>query len=139
MGKLHWIFLGINVVVAGWISLTSPGQAQVFNPSDTSGTNVFNNTAPQFGPGQGGLSPQTIQTANQISKELTDAQNAFAAAERAAAETTRRFATGTAEEPCVNPESVRLNQATEAAKKFLGTLNEEQIEQLQSNPTSRIW
>lgn len=104
--------------------------------SDTSGGNVFNNTAPRF-PSRPGLSPDTLATANRLSQELTDARNAYNTTEQEATRVTRRFARGPGES-CVNPALSRLNEAIRASEEFLSGLSSTQLEQLKS-ANLKIW
>lgn len=137
MGRMNQVLTIASVAIVGWMNISSPTQAQVSNQSDTSGTNVFNNPAPQFGSG-GQVNPAIVNTATQTSQELRSSQEAFNAAQQAAAQVTRRFASGTADQVCENPASARLNQAVDAARAFLERLNGEPA-QPASNPASRIW
>lgn len=123
------------VVGVGICTATSVG-AQPPNQSDTSGTNVFNNTAPRFRT-PAGLDPELVNRASQISQELTDAQNAYNAAEQAAAQTVRRYAVRPTE-PCVNPVLDRLNRAVEQARTFLAGLDQNQLDQLKATGL-KIW
>jgi hypothetical protein len=134
MRSLSW---AVGIALIGGVGLATPVGAQVTNQSDTGGTNTFNNVAPRFAPGQI-LTPELISTANQLSQDLADAQNAFNTAETEASRTPRRFARGPGED-CVNPALSRLNEAVQASQEFLNGLSAEQLEQLRRTANLKIW
>lgn len=128
----------IGIVLIGGMSLDAPASAQQqTNESSVTGTNTFNNTAPRFGPGPI-LTPALIATANRLSQDLADAQNAYNTAETEASRTPRRFARGPGED-CVNPALSRLNEAVQASQEFLSGLSAEQLEQLRRTANLKIW
>lgn len=111
--------LGIaGIAIVGCVSVSCPVYAQATNQSDTSGTNVFNSSAPQF-PSSSPVSPAVVNAAAQTSQSLADAKRAFDAAERAASLVTRQFSAGAADPTCQNPVSNQLNQSVDAARAFL--------------------
>jgi len=126
----------VGVALVGGGLWAGSAQAQVNNQSDTSGTNVFNNTAPRF-PSRPGINPDTLATANRLSQELTEARNAYNTIEQEATRAPRRFARGPGEE-CVNPALSRLNEAIKASQDFLSGLDSTQLEQLRS-ANLKIW
>lgn len=134
MRSLSW---AVGIALIGGVGLATPVGAQVTNQSDTGGTNTFNNVAPRFAPGQI-LTPELISTANRLSQDLADAQNAFNTAETEASRTPRRFARGPGED-CVNPALSRLNEAVQASQEFLNGLSAEQLEQLRRTANLKIW
>ncbi len=130
-----WI---LGIVLATGISTAPAVHAQAApNQSDTSGTNVFNNTAPRFGP-RPGANADLIRTATRLSQELTDAQNAYNQAEQAATQSVRRFARGPGQ-PCVNPALARLNQAIQQAQTFVQQLDSQELQRLRATPGLKIW
>lgn len=131
--RMLWIS---GVLLAAGICTAAPASAQTPNQSDVTGTNVFNNTAPRFRT-PAGLDTELVTRAGQISQELTDAQTAYNAAEEAASRAVRRFAVRPSE-PCNNPALDRLNRAVEAARTFLGGLDQNQIDQLRASGL-KIW
>ena len=133
MRSLSWV---VGIALIGGVGLATPASAQN-NQSDIGGTNTFNNVAPRFAPGQI-LTPELISTANRLSQDLADAQNAFNTAETEASRTPRRFARGPGED-CVNPALARLNEAVQASQEFLNGLSAEQLEQLRRTANLKIW
>ncbi len=133
MRSLSWV---MGIALIGGVVATTPAHAQS-NQSDIGGTNTFNNTAPRFAPGPI-LTPALIATANRLSQDLADAQNAYNTAETEASRTPRRFARGPGED-CVNPALSRLNEAVQASQEFLSSLSPEQLEQLRRTANLKIW
>ena len=136
MRNTRWLSWMVGVALVGGGLWAGSAQAQVNNQSDTSGTNVFNNTAPRF-PSRPGINPDTLATANRLSQELTEARNAYNTIEQEATRVPRRFARGPGEE-CVNPALSRLNEAIKASQDFLSGLDSTQLEQLRS-ANLKIW
>jgi hypothetical protein len=136
MRNTRWLSWMVGVALVGGGLWTGSAQAQVNNQSDTSGTNVFNNTAPRF-PSRPGVNPDTLATANRLSQELTEARNAYNTIEQEATRVPRRFARGPGGE-CVNPALSRLNEAIKASQDFLSGLDSTQLEQLRS-ANLKIW
>lgn len=137
MSRLSWILGTASIALLSEISMAAPAIAQTPNQSDTSGINVFNNTAPRFAPSPG-LNADVISTASRISQELTAAQNAYNAAEQAAGQSVRRFARRQTPE-CVNPALGRLNQAVSEARAFVEQLDDDQLARLRATPGLKIW
>ncbi|HEY9807255.1 MAG TPA: hypothetical protein V6D04_11845 [Candidatus Obscuribacterales bacterium] len=136
MRNTRWLSWMVGVALVGGGLWAGSAQAQVNNQSDTSGTNVFNNTAPRF-PSRPGINPDTLATANRLSQELTEARNAYNTIEQEATRVPRRFARGPGGE-CVNPALSRLNEAIKASQDFLSGLDSTQLEQLRS-ANLKIW
>src|SRR6476469_1346050 len=126
MRNTRWLSWMVGVALVGGGLWAGSAQAQVNNQSDTSGTNVFNNTAPRF-PSRPGINPDTLATANRLSQELTEARNAYNTIEQEATRVPRRFARGPGGE-CANPALSRLNEAIKASQDFLSGLDSTQLE-----------
>jgi hypothetical protein len=135
MRSKRWASWIVGVALVGGSCFAGSAQAQINNQSDTSGTNVFNNTAPRFP--TPGLSPDTIATANRLAQELTNARNDYNTTEQEARRVPRRFARGPGGD-CVNPALSRLNEAIKASQDFLSGLDSTQLEQLRS-ANLKIW
>ncbi len=132
--------LAVSVAVISSTILSIPVHAQINNQSDNTGTNVWSNPIPRLDPGKG-IDPQIINAANQLSQELDKTYADYAAAEAEAAQNPRRFARGTNDSslPCVNPYAAKLNSLQEQAKTLLNRLDRNQLPQLRSSPSFRIW
>jgi hypothetical protein len=134
--KKFWLF---PLACSAFMVSMAPASALPPNQSDITGTNVWNNTAPIFAPGQP-LNPELISTARRFSQDLNDAYAACTASANAAANAPRRFARG-AENPnavCNSPECQRLNLLINDAKTFLNGLDSSQLQQLKASNV-RIW
>lgn len=119
---------------------TAPAIAVPPNQSDNTGTNIWNNVVPIFR-GGGKLSPEIINTAKRLSKDLDDAYAACEASKAAAANAPRRFARGAdnSQEPCISAECQRLNSLVEETKTFLSSLDSSQLQLLRASRVLRIW
>ncbi|MBW4488042.1 MAG: hypothetical protein KME12_09650 [Trichocoleus desertorum ATA4-8-CV12] len=136
MRSKRWASWIVGVALVGGSCFAGSAHAQINNQSDTSGTNVFNNTAPRFP--TPGLSPDTLATATRLSQELTNARNAYTTTEQEATRVPRRFARGPGGD-CVNPALSRLNEAIRASEEFLSGLSSAQVEQLRRTSNLKIW
>lgn len=125
-------------IVMGAITV-APAIAIPPNQSDTSGTNIFDNSTPYI-PGGVGIDPKILETAKRFSKEIDDAYAACAAS-NAAVRGPRRFARGPVnpKEVCLTAECARLNRLVEEAKIFLNGLDLDSAALIKLNPRYRIW
>lgn len=146
MHKMRWLGWVISISLIGSAIAAAPINAQP-NQSDTSGTNVWNNTAPRFRSG-GRLSQEIIDTAQRLAQELADAKTACAASVEEASRLPRRFARIRPNSPppldpndpdCISPACLRLKRLEAEAKAFLSRLEKDQQDLIRAHPAFRIW
>jgi hypothetical protein len=137
MHKWKWMswVIGTSLVSSGLITL--PANAIPPNQSDITGGNIWNNTAPIFQSGSQ-FSPEILNNARRLDRELTDASNRCLNA--AAPTGPRRFARGPANpnEVCISPDCQNLNSLVEETKVFLSEVNRSLVEQRRGS-SNRIW
>lgn len=135
--SISWV-IGISIIVGATGS--APATAIPPNQSDITGTNVWNNTVPQFNGGTTGLDPEILSKATQLAEQLEQVNADFNAAEARASQRTRRFGRrGRENMACVNPQADRLNRLMLESKTFLNGLDRAQAEILKNSPAFRTW
>jgi hypothetical protein len=138
MHRNKWLglILGTSLVGSGLITIPANAQ-QAPNQSDITGTNVWNNTAPIFENG-GKLSPDILNNARRLSRELGESGNLCCNAPPPSGP--RRFARGPADpnEICINPDCQKLSGVVQETKTFLEDVNRTQSEQVRAN-RNRAW
>lgn len=130
----------ISLSIIGSAMITAPANAIPFTQSDTTGTNIWNNTAPIFGTDRK-INPEILSTARRLSKDLDDAYTACRASAESVTNLPRRFARGSGNpaEVCDSAECQRLNQLIEETQTFLSGLERSQAERLRASGAFQIW
>lgn len=139
MHKINSICI-IGISLVGGAMLALPARAIPTNQSDTTGTNIWNNTVPVFG-GDSTINPEISNTAIQISKDLETSYAACLDSKKVAAAAPRRFAIGpnNSQEPCITQECEQLTSLVVKARAFLSGQGSTQVEQLRASRTLRVW
>lgn len=128
---------GLAIVLAG-ICIT-PAQAEQRNYTDITGTNIWNNTSPQFK--GSGIDPELIARANRLNQEAQAAfdacNSAIVEAEQQTSSGPRRYARKPAPTPPVPQACQRLEELRTEVETLRTTLAD--LQKSGGNPSLRTW
>lgn len=128
--------LGLAIVLVGMT--LAPARAER-NYTDISGTNIWNNTSPQFK--GSGIDPELVARANRLNQEAqtayTECNNAVAAAEQQPMPTPRRYARKPTPTPPVPQACQRLEELRSEVENLRATLAD--VQKSGGDASRRTW
>lgn len=138
-----WIKFGVSLLIGSSLSIGGVAVAEEINQSDITGTNAGDFTNPSIGEGVSAelieIDEATVAAARELAAALDDAYADCAAAQQASTTTPRRFARGRGDSVGCTPACAEVNRLMTEARSLLDRLNSQQVEELQADPSLRLW